>query len=103
MFSLKQQYGISLATGENKKLKQFQILFDGALVGYLPYGEKVQIQAIFQFPHGKLDASVLAKLSKEAADGQGLASVTVEGPEQHSRQFVEAVEKAMAEESDDDE
>ena len=102
MFSLKQQYGISLATGENKKLKQFQILFDGALVGYLPYGERVQIQAIFQFPHDSLDAAVLAKLGKEAAEGQGLASVTVEGPEQYSRQFVEAVEKALAQEAQDD-
>ena len=103
MFSLKQQYGIGFATGVNKKLTQFQILFDGALVGYLPYGGKVQIQATLHFPHDRLDAAALAKLGKEAADGQGLASVTVEGPEQYSRQFVEAVEKAMAEESDDDE
>lgn len=104
MFSLKQQYGISLSTGENKKLNQFQILFAGALVGYLPYGEKAQILAIFQFPHDKLDAAVLAKLGKEAAEGQGLASVTVKGPEQYSRQFVEQVEKALAQEdSDDDE
>lgn len=102
MFSLKQQYGISLSTGENKKLKQFQIFFAGALVGYLPYGEKTQIQAIFQFPHDKLDATVLAKLSKEAAEGQGLASVTVEEPEQYSRQFVEQVEKAIAQEGADD-
>jgi len=102
LFLLKQQYGIGLATGENKKLEQFQILFDGALVGYLPYGDKAQIQAIFQFPHDKLDAAVLAKLGKEAAEGQGLASVTVEGPEQCSRQFVEQVEKALAEEDADD-
>jgi hypothetical protein len=104
LFSLKQQYGISLSTGENKKLKQFQILFAGALVGYLPYGEKTQIQAIFQFPHDKLDAAVLTKLGKEAAEGQGLASVTVEGPEQYSREFVEQVEKALAtEDADNDE
>ena len=103
MFSLKQQYGVGVATGENKKLTQFQILFDGALVGYLHYGKVSQILPLLQFPHDKLDAAALAKLGKEAADGQGLASVTVEGPEQYSRQFVEAVEKAMAEESDDDE
>ncbi|MEI6358723.1 MAG: hypothetical protein WCO50_00165 [Synechococcus sp. ELA619] len=102
MFSLKQQYGISLSTGENKKLNQFQILFDGVLVGYLPYGDKAQIQAIFQFPHDKLDAAVLVKLGKEAAEGQGLESVTVEGPEQYSRQFVKQVEKALAEEDADD-
>jgi hypothetical protein len=102
LFSLKQQYGIGLATGINKKLKQFQILFSGVVVGYLPYGERTQIQAGFQFPHDQLDAAVLSKLGKEAAEGQGLASVTVEGPEQYSRQFVEQVEKALAEEDADD-
>ena len=103
MFSLKQQYGISLATGENKKLKQFQILFDGALVGYLHYGNVSQILPLLQFPHDALTDEAVAVLEFEAAKGQGIESVKVERPEQHSRQFVEAVEKAMAEESDDDE
>ena len=101
MFSLKQQFGISPSTGENKRLDQFQVLFDGALVGYLPYGKISQIQPLLQFPHDALTLEALAMLELEAADGQGIGSVKVERPEQHSRQFVEAVQKALDEEGQD--
>ena len=105
MFALKQQFGINLATGENKRLDQFQILFGGALVGYLHYGKVSQILPLLQFPHDALTDEAVAMLELEAADGQGIESVKVERPEQHSRQFVEAVQKALDEEgqSDDDE
>ena len=101
MFALKQQFGIDVVTGENKRLDQFQILFDGALVGYLPYGKASQIQPLLQFPHDALTLEALAMLELEAADGQGIESVKVERPEQHSRQFVEAVQKALDEEGED--
>lgn len=102
MFALKQQFGIDVVTGENKRLDQFQILVNGALVGYLPYGQASQIQPLLQFPHEALTDEALAMLAIEAADGQGIESVKVERPEQHSRQFVEAVQKALEEEGEDD-
>ena len=102
MLSLKQQIGID-HNGADVKLKQFQIFSDGVLVGYLPYGTKSQIQALFNFPHDKLSDDVLVELGMVAAELQGIDSVTVEGPEQYSRQFVEAVQKALDEEGDDDE
>lgn len=102
MFSLKQQFGISPRTGENKRLDQFQVLFDGVLVGYLPYGKVSQIQPLLQFPHDDLTPEALAMLELEAAQGQGVESIKVERPEQHSRQFVEAVQKAIDEEGQDD-
>ena len=102
MFALKQQFGIDVVTGENKRLDQFQILFDGALVGYLPYGQVSQIQPLLQFPHDALTDEAVAMLELGAADGQGIESVKVERPEQHSRQFVEAVQKALDEEGEDD-
>ena len=101
MFALKQQFGIQF-DGSELKLKQFQILFDGALVGYLPYGQVSQIQPLLQFPHDALTLEALAMLELEAADGQGIESVKVERPEQHSRQFVEAVQKALDEEGRDE-
>ena len=101
MFALKQQFGTRF-DGSEVKLKQFQILFDGALVGYLPYGQASQIQPLLQFPHDALTDEALAMLKIESADGQGIESVKVERPEQHSRQFVEAVQKALDEEGDDD-
>lgn len=101
MFSLKQQFGTRF-DGSEVKLKQFQVLFDGALVGYLPYGEVSQIQPLLQFPHDALTLEALAMLELEAADGQGIESVKVDRPEQHSRQFVEAVQKALDEEGRDD-
>lgn len=103
MFSIKQQFGISVRTGTEIKLKQFQVFFDGVLVGYLPYGAKSQIQALFNFPHDSLNNDVLVELGMVAAELQEIESVTVEGPEQYSRQFVEAVRKAQEEESQDDE
>lgn len=103
MFALKQQFGIDVVTGENKRLDQFQILFDGALVGYLHYGKTSQILPLLQFPHDALTLEALAMLELEAADGQGIESVKIERPEQHSRRFVEAVQKALDEEQDDDE
>ena len=101
MFALKQQFGTRF-DGSEVKLKQFQILFDGALVGYLPYSQVSQIQPLLQFPHESLTDEAVAMLELEAADGQGIESVKVEMPEQHSRQFVEAVQKALDEEGDDD-
>jgi hypothetical protein len=101
MLSLKQQIGID-HNGAEVKLKQFQILFGDVLVGYLPYGAKSQIQALFNFPHDQLSDDVLVELGMVAAELQGIDSVTVEGPEQYSRQFVEAVQKALDEESEDD-
>ena len=104
MFALKQQFGTRF-DGSEVKLKQFQILFDGALVGYLPYGQVSQIQTLLQFPHDALTDEAVAMLELEAADGQDIESVKVERPEQHSRQFVEAVQKALDEEGrgEDDE
>ena len=101
MFALKQQFGIQY-DGSELRLNQFQILFDGALVGYLPYGQVSQIQPLLQFPHDALTDEAVAMLELEAADGQGIESVKVEKPEQHSRQFVEAVQKALDEEGQDD-
>jgi hypothetical protein len=103
MFTIKQQMGISVRTGTEIKLKQFQVFFDNVLVGYLPYGAKSQIQALFNFPHDSLNDDVLVELGMVAAGLQEIESVTVEGPEQYSRQFVEAVRKAQEEESQDDE
>ena len=104
MFALKQQFGIQY-DGSELRLNQFQILFDGALVGYLHYGKVSQILPLFNFPHDALTDEAVAMLELEAADGQGIESVKVERPEQHSRQFVEAVQKALDEEghNDDDE
>jgi hypothetical protein len=102
MFSIKQQMGISVRTGTEVKLKQFQVFFDGVLVGYLPYGAKSQIQALFNFPHDQLNGDVLVEIGMVAAELQGIDSVTVEGPEQYSRQFVEAVQEALDEEDQDD-
>ena len=50
MFTLVRQQGHSV-DGKIKDLNQFQIGFDGVLVGYLPFGEKSQIQPLFNFPH----------------------------------------------------
>ena len=102
MFKIKQQFGISVRTGTEVKLKQFQIYFGDVLVGYLPYGAKAQIQALFNFPHDQLTDEVLVEMGMAAADAQGLDVVEVEGPEQYSRRFVEAVRKAQEEESQDD-
>ena len=102
MFALKQQFGINVVTGENKRLDQFQVLFDGDLVGYLHYGEASQILPLLQFPHDALTDEAVTMLELEAADGQGIESVKVERPEQHSRQFVEAVQKALDEEGRDE-
>ena len=101
MFSLKQQIGIG-HDGAEIKLKQFQILFDGVLVGYLPYGAKSQVQALFNLPHDSLTEDVLVELGMFAAELQGIDSVTIELPERHSRRFVEAVQKALDEEDQDD-
>ena len=101
MFALKQQFGTRF-DGSEVKLKQFQVLFDGVLVGYLPYGQVSQIQTLLQFPHDALTDDAVAMLELEAADGQKIEPVKVERPEQHSRRFVEAVQKALDEEGQDD-
>lgn len=101
MFALKQQFGIKF-DGSEIKLEQFQVLFDGVLVGYLPYGEVSQLQPLFNFPYEALAKESLAKLELEASDGQKIESVKIERPEEYSRQFVEAVRKALDEEEQDD-
>ena len=100
MFSLKQQIGID-HTDSEIALKQFQVLFDGELVGYLPHGENQQIQALFNFPHDALTDDAIAGLELEVEDKLKLKTKVLR-PEQFSRQFVEAVQKALAEESEDD-
>ena len=102
MFSLKQQFGTD-HNGAEVKLQQFQVFFDGVLVGYLPHGKQSQIQALFNFPHDQLSDDAVSMIAFEAAEMQGVDSVSVERPEQHSRQFVEAVRKALEEEGNDDE
>ena len=99
MFTLIRQQGHKV-DGTIVDLNQFQIGVDGVLVGYLPFGEKVQIQPLFNFPHEELDADALASLSLQAAEMQG-HPVEVLPPEQHSRRFYKDALAAM-EESDDE-
>lgn len=101
MFSLKQQVGIRF-DGSEIQLKQFQILFDGVLVGYLPHGESQQIQALLNFPHEALTDDAIAGLELEVEDKLKIKTKVLR-PEQYSRQFAEEVRKALAEESEDDE
>jgi hypothetical protein len=100
MFALKQQMGLR-ADGAEVPLAQFQVLFDGVLVGYLPHGEESQLQALFHFPHDELNADAIASLELQAEQVLG-HPVKVLPPEQFSRQFVEEATRIMNEEDDDE-
>jgi|694.fasta_scaffold105721_5 hypothetical protein len=100
MFALKQQFG-TRADGIDVPLAQFHVLFDGVLVGYLPHGEKVQLQALFHFPHDELNADAIASLELQAEAALGYP-VRVLPPEQFSRQFVEEAKRIIEEDGDDE-
>jgi len=104
VFVLNRQRGISLATGIERDLNQCQIRVGGKLVGYLPFGEAPQIQAIFEFPHDALTAQEIASLEKQLEAIQGYPA-KVQPPEQVSRSFVKAAleEIAKAKDEEDDE
>jgi len=100
MFALKQQMGLR-ADGVLIPLAQFQVLFDSVLVGYLPHGEKVQLQALFNFPHDELNADAIASLELQAEQALG-HPVKVLTPEQFSRQFAEEAKRIIEEDEDDE-
>jgi hypothetical protein len=103
VFELNRQRGISLATGIERDLNQCQIRVGGKLVGYLPFGETPQIQALFEFPHDALTADEIASLEMQLESMQGYPAKVL-GPEQASRSFVKAALEAIAQsEGDDDE
>ena len=99
MFTLVRQQGHSV-DGKIKDLNQFQIGFEGVLVGYLPFGEKVQIQPLFNFPHDELNVDALASIALQAAEVQG-HSVEIIKPEEHSRRFYKDALAAMEADSDE--
>jgi hypothetical protein len=101
VFELNRQRGISLATGIERDLNQCQIRVGGKLVGYLPFGEMPQIQAIFEFPHDALTAGEIASLEKQLEAIQGYPAKVL-GPEQVSRTFVKAALEAIAKAEDQD-
>jgi hypothetical protein len=101
VFELNRQRGISLATGIERDLNQCQIRVGGKLVGYLPFGESPQVQAIFEFPHDALTADEIASLEKQLEAIQGYPAKVL-GPEQVSRSFVEAAIKAIAKAKEED-
>jgi hypothetical protein len=100
MFALKQQMGLR-ADGVTIPLAQFQVLFDGVLVGYLPHGEKVQLQALFNFPHEYLTEGEMASIEMQAMNALGY-QMDIEPPEQFSRQFVEEATRILSEGDDDE-
>jgi hypothetical protein len=99
VFVLNRQRGISLATGIERDLNQCQIRVGGKLVGYLPFGESPQIQAIFEFPHDALTAEEIASLELQLEAIQGYPAKVL-GPEQVSRTFVKAALEAIAQAKD---
>jgi hypothetical protein len=101
VFELNRQRGISLATGIERDLNQCQIRVGGKLVGYLPFGETPQIQAIFEFPHDALTAEEIASLEMQLELIQGFPAKVL-GPEQVSRSFVRAAQEAIAQAEDED-
>jgi hypothetical protein len=101
VFELNRQRGISLATGVERDLNQCQIRVSGKLVGYLPFGETPQIQAIFEFPHDALTADEIASLEKQLEVIQGYPAKVL-GPEQVSRTFVKAALEAIAKAEDEE-
>ena len=100
MFSLQQQMGLR-ADGVTIPLAQFQVLFDDVLVGYLPHGEKVQLQALFNFPHEYLTEGEMASIEMQAMNALGY-QMDIEPPEQFSRQFVEEATRILNEGDDDE-
>jgi hypothetical protein len=100
MFSLQQQMGLR-ADGVTIPLAQFQVLFDDVLVGYLPHGEKVQLQALFNFPHEYLTEGEMASIEMQAMNALGY-QMDIEPPEQFSRQFVEEATRILGEGDDDE-
>jgi hypothetical protein len=101
VFELNRQRGISLATGIERDLNQCQIRVNGKLVGYLPFGENPQIQAIFEFPHDALTAEEIASLEKQLEAIQGYPA-KVQRPEQVSRTFVKAALEAIGQAKDEE-
>jgi hypothetical protein len=101
VFELNRQRGISLATGIERDLNQCQIRVGGKLVGYLPFGENPQIQAIFEFPHDALTAEEVASLELQLEAIQGYPA-KVQRPEQVSRTFVKAALEAIAQAKDEE-
>ena len=101
VFVLNRQRGISLATGIERDLNQCQIRVGGKLVGYLPFGESPQIQAIFEFPHDALTADEIGSLEMQLEAIQGY-SAKVQTPEQVSRTFVKAALEAIAQAKDEE-
>ena len=101
VFELNRQRGISLATGIERDLNQCQIRVAGKLVGYLPFGENPQIQAIFEFPHDALTADEIASLEMQLESIQGYPA-KVQRPEQVSRTFVKAALEAIAQTKDEE-
>jgi hypothetical protein len=101
VFVLNRQRGISLATGIERDLNQCQIRVGGKLVGYLPFGENPQIQAIFEFPHDALTAEEIASLGVQLEAIQGYPAKVL-GPEQVSRTFVKAALEAIAQAKDEE-
>ena len=101
VFVLNRQRGISLATGIERDLNQCQIRVGGKLVGYLPFGENPQVQAIFEFPHDALTADEIASLEMQLESIQGYPA-KVQLPEQVSRTFVKAAQEAIAQAGDED-
>lgn len=104
MFQLKQQFGMSFATNEQVKLAQWQLLFDGVLVGYVQQRDKSQIEALFNFPHDALTDDALLDLHAQAFEQLG-REIEIARPEEYSRKFVEEALaiKAQEESEDDDE
>ena len=100
MFALKQQFG-TRADGIDVPLAQFQVLFNEVLVGYLPHGEKVQLQALFNFPHEYLTAGEMASIEMQAMNALGY-QIDIERPEQFSRQFVEEAKRIIQVDDDDE-
>ena len=100
VFELNRQRGISLATGVERNLNQCQIRVGGKLVGYLPFGEKTQIQAIFEFPHDALTPQEIASLEMQLESIQGYPAKVL-GPEQVSRTFVKAALEAIKKAEDE--
>jgi hypothetical protein len=101
VFVLNRQRGISLATGIERDLNQCQIRVGNKLVGYLPFGETPQIQAIFEFPHDALTAEEVASLEMQLEAIQGYPA-KVQQPEQVSRSFVKAALEAIAQAKEED-
>lgn len=103
MFRLEKHLAISMGTGKEIELRQWQIFYGDVLVGYLQQQPKAQIQALFEFPHEALTDEVLQEFAMLNAEKLGVESCEVTGPEQYSRQFVQEAFAIKAAEENDDE